>query len=260
MLEALQLPFFRTAFLAILVLAGLHAYLGYHVVRRGVIFVDLALAQMAALGFALGVVLGLEDHPLAAWLFPFAMTLVGAATFAWLRRQERHVPLEAFIGIIFATAQAIVFLMLEKSPAGPEHLKETLVGSLFTVDPKQVVTYRINPKAAWYDGTPITWEDFHSQWKAQNGSNKAFRIASSNGYADVENVQRGRDDREVIVTFKSRFADWQSIFFPVYPASTTRDPKVFNDGWKERPLTTAGPFKLQSIDRATQTITFVRNE
>jgi len=67
------------------------------------------------------------------------MTLVGAACFAWLRNQERRVPLEAFIGIVFATAQAGVFLVLEKSPAGPEHLKETLIGTLYTVDPRHVL-------------------------------------------------------------------------------------------------------------------------
>jgi zinc/manganese transport system permease protein len=137
-LEAFQLPFFRTALVAILVLAGIHAYLGYHVVRRGVIFVDLALAQMAGLGLAIAVALGLEDDPVLSFLLPLAMTLVGAASFAWLRREERHAPLEAFIGIVFATAQAGVFLVLEKSPAGPEHLKETLVGSLYTVDPGHV--------------------------------------------------------------------------------------------------------------------------
>ena len=64
-------------------------------------------------------------------------------------------------------------------------------------EPKQVVTYNINPKAIWYDGTPITWEDFHWQWRAQNGTNKAYQISSSNGYSDIENVARGRDDREV---------------------------------------------------------------
>jgi len=135
MMEAIALPFFRTALLAILVLAGIHAYMGFHVVRRGVIFVDLALAQMAALGVALSLVLNLHENGLARWMIPFAMTLVGAASFSWLRSQEQHVPLEAFIGIVFATAQAAVFLVLEKSPAGPEHLKETLVGTLFTVDP-----------------------------------------------------------------------------------------------------------------------------
>ena len=139
MLEALALPFFRTALLASLVLAGIHAYLGFHVVRSGVIFVDLALAQMAALGVAVGVVLQIHENPIAAYLLALGMTLVGAASFAWLRRQERQVPLEAFIGIVFATAQALVFLVLEKSPAGPEHLKETFVGTLFTIAPDKVL-------------------------------------------------------------------------------------------------------------------------
>ncbi len=131
---------------------------------------------------------------------------------------------------------------------------------VLTVEPRQVVTYRIHPRAIWYDGTPITWEDFHWQWRASNGTNKAYRISSSNGYSDIESVTRGQDDREVVVTFKHRYADWQSIFDPFYPASTNRDPAVFNDGWKLQPLTSAGPFKLQSIDRTTQTVTLVRNE
>jgi zinc/manganese transport system permease protein len=138
-MEALALPFFRTALIASLVLAGIHAYLGFHVVRRGVIFVDLALAQMAALGVAVGVVLNVHDRPITSYLLALAMTLIGAASFAWLRRQERQVPLEAFIGIVFATAQAAVFLVLEKSPSGPEHLKETLVGALFTIAPAKVM-------------------------------------------------------------------------------------------------------------------------
>jgi zinc/manganese transport system permease protein len=138
-MEAFALPFFRTALFAILVLAGIHAYLGFHVVRRGVIFVDLALAQMAGLGVALSVVLDLHEHAVASYALPMSMTFVGAACFAWLRNQERRVPLEAFIGIVFATAQAAVFLVLEKTPSGPEHLKETLVGTLYTVDPKHVL-------------------------------------------------------------------------------------------------------------------------
>lgn len=138
-MEALSLPFFRTALLACFLLAGIHAYLGFHVVRRGVIFVDLALAQMAALGVAVAVVLDHHDNEVLTYGLALGMTFVGAACFAWLRGQERqHVPLEAFIGIVFATAQAAVFLVLEKSPAGPEHLKETLVGALFTIDPRHV--------------------------------------------------------------------------------------------------------------------------
>ena len=139
MSEVFALPFFRTAAAAALVLAGIHAYLGFHVVRRGVLFVDLALAQMAALGVALSVVLGVEEDPARSYLLALGMTFVGAAVFAWLRGRARQVPLEAFIGVVFATAQAAVFLVLEKSPAGPEHLKETLVGSLFTVEPGHVL-------------------------------------------------------------------------------------------------------------------------
>lgn len=137
-MEAFALPFFWTALIASLILAGIHAYLGFHIVRRGVIFVDLALAQMAALGVAFALVLQVHDNEILTYLLALGMTWVGATAFAWLRGQERNAPLEAFIGIVFATAQAAVFLVLEKSPAGPEHLKETLVGSLFTVDPAHI--------------------------------------------------------------------------------------------------------------------------
>jgi zinc/manganese transport system permease protein len=138
MLDALRLPFFQTAALAALVLAGIHAYLGFHIVRRGVLFVDLALAQMAALGVALAVVLGREHDEVGAYLLALGMTMLGAALFAWLRGRAHHAPLEAFIGIVFATAQALAFLLLEKTPSGAEHIKETLVGSLFTVAPRHI--------------------------------------------------------------------------------------------------------------------------
>jgi peptide/nickel transport system substrate-binding protein len=129
-----------------------------------------------------------------------------------------------------------------------------------TTDPRQVVTYELNPKAIWYDGTPITWEDFYWQWKASSGTDKRYQISSANGYEAIESVRKGKDDCEVVVTFKHRFADWQAIFNQFYPASTNKDPKIFNEGWKNRPLTTAGPFKLGSIDNTSKTITLVRNE
>lgn len=159
MSEVLSLPFFQTAVLAALVLAGIHAYLGFHIVRRGVLFVDLALAQMAALGVALGVVLGREHDEVGSYLLALGMTFVGAALFAWLRGRARSVPLEAFIGIVFATAQALVFLVLEKTPSGPEHLKETLVGSLFTVDPGHIarvaVLYVVVGAVHWFLRKPF---------------------------------------------------------------------------------------------------------
>jgi peptide/nickel transport system substrate-binding protein len=130
---------------------------------------------------------------------------------------------------------------------------------LTSQDPRQVVTYRINPRAAWDDGTPITEADFEAQWKALSGSNPAYRIASSSGYDQIESVARGADDREVVVTFRRPYADWKALFSPLYPASTNNDPAVFNDGWKARPLTTAGPFRLESVDQTGETISLVRN-
>jgi zinc/manganese transport system permease protein len=139
MLNALSYPFMWWALAACLVLAGIHAYLGFHIIKRGVIFVDLSLAQMAALGLAVAILLNLHEYPLANYLFPVGMTVVGAIVFAWLRHLEHRVPLEAFIGIVFATAQALVLLILEHSPSGTEHLKETLVGTIFTVSPFTVI-------------------------------------------------------------------------------------------------------------------------
>ena len=143
----------------------------------------------------------------------------------------------------------------------PEWSREYLASAPeLVVEPQQVVIYRINPEAAWYDGTPITWEDFHWHWYATSGQDSAYRIAASNGYEQIESVERGADDREVIVTFASPFAAWQNLFTPMYPASTTRDPEAFNNGWRNAPQTTAGPFKLEGIDQTSKTITLIRNE
>lgn len=128
-------------------------------------------------------------------------------------------------------------------------------------DPKQVITYDLNPKATWDDGTPITWEDLLWQWKSTAGTDKAYNISASNGYENIESIVKGKDDKEAVVTFKSKFADWQSLFVPFYPASTNKDPKVFNEGWAKAPLkTTAGPFKFDSVDATAKTVTIVRNE
>lgn len=125
--------------------------------------------------------------------------------------------------------------------------------------PRQVVTLRINPKASWDDGTPMTETDFEAQWRALRGTDPAYQVASTQGYDKIESVTRGRDDREVVITFRQPFADWRSLFAPLYPASTNSSPSVFNSGWRAQPLVTAGPFRLQSIDHTAETITVVRN-
>jgi peptide/nickel transport system substrate-binding protein len=131
---------------------------------------------------------------------------------------------------------------------------------LTATQPKQIVTYKLNPKATWDDGTPITEADFEAQWKALSGTNADFHIASANGYEKIESVVKGADDKEIVVTFAAPFVDWQALFSPLYPASTNRVPAVFNDGWKEKALTTAGPFKMASVDPTAKTITLARND
>jgi len=126
--------------------------------------------------------------------------------------------------------------------------------------PQQVVTYRLNPKAVWYDGTSITAADFIAQWKAMNGTNPALQTASNTGYNQIESVKQGADKFEVIVTFKTPFSDWKSLFWPLYPASTNTDPKIFNAGWKQKFLTSGGPFKFQNYDATAKIFTFVPNE
>ena len=126
--------------------------------------------------------------------------------------------------------------------------------------PKQVVTYELNSKAVWYDGTPITAADYIVQWKALNGTNSAFQISSSNGYDQVESVVQGANPYEVVLTFKAPYADWKALYNPLYPASTNSDPKVFNSGWKDKFLTSGGPFKFQSYDATAKTYTIVPNE
>ena len=131
---------------------------------------------------------------------------------------------------------------------------------LTATSPKQIVTYKLNPKATWDDGTPITVADFQAQWKALNGQNHDFLVASTNGYENIESVAKGADDKEIVVTFAKPFVDWQGLFSPLYPASTNKDPKTFNEGWKAKALTTAGPFRMTNVDTTAQTITLARNE
>ena len=146
--------------------------------------------------------------------------------------------------------------------AGTPYVNKDLLddATLTSTDPTQVVTYKINQKAMWSDGTKITAADFIAQWKALNGTNAAYKVASSNGYDQMATVAQGTDDHQVVVTFKNKYADWKSLYSPVYPASTDNDPKVFNDGWTAKPLISAGPFKLDSIDKTAKTITLVRDD
>ncbi|HTD43666.1 MAG TPA: metal ABC transporter permease [Bryobacteraceae bacterium] len=127
------LTFLLAPFIASLILTGIHAYLGVHVVERGVVFVDLALAQIAALGTTVAVLYGYDAHQTAAYWFSLGFTFLGAAVFSTVRAHKARIPQEAVIGISYAVASAAALLAMSKSAEQTEHLKEMLVGNILTV-------------------------------------------------------------------------------------------------------------------------------
>jgi len=121
------------AFFECLVLVGIHSYLGIHVIKRKVIFVDLALAQIAALGTTVGFLFGILPGSTGAYWFSLGFTFVGAAVFAVSRFRHEKVPQEAIIGVTYAIAAAVAILVIDKAPHGAEHIKELLTGSILWV-------------------------------------------------------------------------------------------------------------------------------
>jgi len=118
---------------AALVLIMLHAYLGIHIIARGVIFVDLALAQVAALGFTSATLMGFEPGSLAGYLLSVTATLIGAAILSVSRIKHEYVTQEALIGAVFVTASAATILLAAQAPRGSEHVEELLTGTLLWV-------------------------------------------------------------------------------------------------------------------------------
>jgi zinc/manganese transport system permease protein len=131
--------FLAPAIAASLIIAGIHAYLGLHVVERGVIFVDLSLAQIASLGAAIAVWRGYDPHdPIIYWM-SLAFTLIGAFIFAMVKGKEAKIPQEAIIGISYAVASAAVILTLSKATGEAEHLQSMLVGNILSVQWNEVL-------------------------------------------------------------------------------------------------------------------------
>lgn len=135
----LLLSFLILPFIASLILTGIHAYLGVHVVERGVIFVDLALAQIAALGATIAILAGMDPHGSGAYWISLAFTFLGAGIFALVRAHRGRIPLEAFIGITYAVASAAAILAMSKATGETEHLKDMLVGNILAVSRQEVI-------------------------------------------------------------------------------------------------------------------------
>jgi zinc/manganese transport system permease protein len=136
-----MLAFLAAPFVASLILTGIHAYLGVHVVERGVIFVDLSLAQIAALGAAIAILLpvtGGDPHaPIVYWI-SLGFTFIGAGVFSTVRGQRARIPQEAIIGICYAVASAAAILAMSKATSESEHLKDMLVGNILAVSWNEV--------------------------------------------------------------------------------------------------------------------------
>jgi zinc/manganese transport system permease protein len=168
-------------FLMCLVLTGIHAYLGLHVVAREVVFVDIALAQIAALGATAAFLVGFELESMISYHFGLAATLAGAVVLALSRTRERWVSQEAVIGVVYAVSAAAAVLLLARAPHGAEHLRAMLVGNILTVSGtdvlKTALVYSLvgalhwrwrrpfllistDPGEAFRQGLAVRWWDF----------------------------------------------------------------------------------------------------
>jgi peptide/nickel transport system substrate-binding protein len=126
-------------------------------------------------------------------------------------------------------------------------------------EPRQVVTYELNPEAKWSDGRAIGAADFAAQWNALSGKNAAFWTSRNAGYDRIASVRQGADAQHVEVTFSTPYADWRSLFSPLYPKSVTGSADAFNDGARTALPVVAGPFAVKGVDTKAGTVTLVRN-
>lgn len=128
-----------------------------------------------------------------------------------------------------------------------------------TNEDPQTVEIKLNPKAVWEDGTPITVADYQATWKANNGSNPDYVVISTTGWDQISSVEQGENEYDVIITFSSIYADWQGLLSQVLPASVANDPTTFNTGYLTKALPSSGPFLLGSFDATAGIATLERN-
>ncbi|AJF67101.1 ABC transporter family substrate-binding protein [Streptomyces vietnamensis] len=138
----------------------------------------------------------------------------------------------------------------------PDYLESAQV---VETEPRQVVLYKLNQQAVWSDGREIGAADFVAQWRALSGRDTAYWTARNSGYERIEKIERGKDDLEVRVTFAKPYADWRSLFTPLYPKQVMGSPSAFNDGARTALKATAGPFLLKAVDRKGGDVTLARN-
>ncbi|MGW1746380.1 ABC transporter family substrate-binding protein [Streptomyces sp. NPDC002092] len=158
-------------------------------------------------------------------------------------------------------AQAVLPSMYRLDPNGrPQRNSDYLESAkVVQTEPRQVVLYKIAQQAVWSDGREIGAADFAAQWRALSGKDTAYWTARNAGYDRIEKIERGANDLEVKVTFARPYADWQSLFSPLYPKDVMGTPDSFNDGARRTLKVTAGPFALKAVDHKNNQVSLVRN-
>ncbi|MFI9152046.1 ABC transporter substrate-binding protein [Streptomyces sp. NPDC053367] len=158
-------------------------------------------------------------------------------------------------------AQAVLPSMYRLDASGRPERNADFLESAQVVDtePRQVVLYKLNQQAVWSDGREIGAADFAAQWRALSGKDSAYWTARNAGYERIERIERGANDLEVKVTFARPYADWKSLFSPLYPKEVMGTPDSFNDGARRKLKVTAGPFSLKKVDRVDDEVTLTRN-
>ncbi|MGX1565883.1 ABC transporter family substrate-binding protein [Streptomyces sp. NPDC055506] len=141
----------------------------------------------------------------------------------------------------------------ERNPAYLESAK------VVETEPKQVVLYKLDQQAVWSDGREIGAADFAAQWRALSGKDTAYWTARNAGYDRIQKIERGENALEVRVTFSRPYADWRSLFSPLYPKDVMGTPDSFNDGARKKLKVTAGPFLVKKLSRKNEEITLTRN-
>ncbi|MGW1597476.1 ABC transporter family substrate-binding protein [Streptomyces sp. NPDC002343] len=158
-------------------------------------------------------------------------------------------------------AQAVLPSMFRLDATGrpvahPAYLESAEV---IETEPRQVVLYKLNQQAVWSDGREIGAADFVAQWRALSGRNSAYWTARNAGYDRIAKIERGDSDLQVRVTFSRPYADWKSLFSPLYPKDVMGTPDAFNDGARRKLKVTAGPFKVEKVDTAGKDVVLTRN-
>ncbi|RCK69916.1 ABC transporter family substrate-binding protein [Desertihabitans brevis] len=126
-----------------------------------------------------------------------------------------------------------------------------------------VVNFTLNPAAVWNDGEPLGVDDFQAMWQACNGENTEFQCATNQGYDQIESIEQGATEQEVVVTFSGPYPDWTQPFSQLFRAESLADPATFNEGWSDVTQIgdwMSGPFEVGSYDETQQVLTLVPND